>query len=99
MSAPNALRYPFAYNKTTMQPPGGPSRKHVRMTGLFAITMLVVFLVSFAFAWLSGGYVGVDSGHNADRELAPVFALVATAVAAATWLGLTALGRIGGRRK
>ncbi len=59
-------------------------------------TMIGVFAVSYAVAWITGAMAstGTDPAMNADQELAPVYALVCTAVAAATWLTLAAIDRL-----
>jgi hypothetical protein len=62
----------------------------------FLATMLGVLAVTFAVAWIGGGMAatGPDPGMSADQELAPIYALVCTAVAAATWLTLATIDRI-----
>ena len=59
----------------------------------FLATMIGVFAVAYAYAWISGAMAstGPDPTMNADQELAPMYALVCTAVAATTWLTLATI--------
>lgn len=73
----------------------------VRSLLTFAAVMVAVYGVVYAAAWYFGGEQqagSVDPMSHADRGLAPLIALIYTAVAAATWIVLLVIQRLTRRR-